>query len=660
MYYRNTFPEFLEAITIGPDPSFLEKNTTNCEFVSAFPQEVELMYDWKKVKRSSNPLNALRNFTKKLTLYGPDLDVQTIIFFVKKINVYPEYYTKIVKEELINAFEYANNIYIPEDKINTSLVPIITSTPLPVGTSGGTTPLTGTGFMGLTGVVAVVNGGGGGEMGGGDGNPNGNYFITNHTRIDNDNKFLNKLANLLKSCKKPCNYFKPGSSSIGTLTDFGRALSDSASVLGAAANDILHAPTNISTYVLNKVKPAVRSEFFKLKIMTQDLYRDGVKPFFSKQDRERVKDQLSQGITPDNKFSRLPLTGDTSTYFTASQSHSELQATLQQQIGDCFRMHDYNQRYNPYDPAMNAAYAKRKFMGIKNGNVKSLIDIFGSPAPAQYTTENTYANALDIPRQPDFIKHEDLPKAPKYDTYDGPSAAGAAVVTAGGGATTDPVNASGSAITNSSANNGLENAPTNGKIMEFDFNEVKLTKYGYINDETPDSGTQMGLGFQDNMIIPLQSIAVAPETLPYHEKYNPTGKGLIKRGDVLIITCTDKAGNTFQERRHVADASASGLLKVKDHTYKFLIDEFQPDARLYPSKLAGRSKELKITIQVADTKQPFAKWNVQQASQFAPMFLCKKDWDSALAKGGYKADGLKLSIHNRMKSGEFDQYKKFS
>ena len=84
MYYRNTFPEFLEAISIGPDPSFLEKNTTNCEFVSAFPQEVELMYDWKKVKRSSNPLNALRNFTKKLLMYGPTLDVQTINFFVKK------------------------------------------------------------------------------------------------------------------------------------------------------------------------------------------------------------------------------------------------------------------------------------------------------------------------------------------------------------------------------------------------------------------------------------------------------------------------------------------------------------------------------------------------------------------------------------------------
>ena len=599
MYYRNTFPEFLESISIGPDPSFLEKNTTNCEFVSAFPQEVELMYDWKKVKRSSNPLNALRNFTKKMLLYGPDLDIQTIKFFVHKINVYPSYFSDTIKDEVVYAFENANLIEVKEEEIDSYV-----------------------------------------------GN-NGNNYITNHTRIDNDNSFLGKLAKMLKSCKKPCNYFRPSSSSIGTLTDFIRGMSDSGSVLQAAKNDLLQAPVNIASGVMNKIKPAVRTEFFKLKILTQDLYRDGVKPFFSKQERERVKNDISKGKSPDSGMYRMPLTGDTQTSLIVSQSHSDLQAKLRQQLGDCFRMHDYNQRYNPYDPLMNVSYAKRKYMGIKNGNVKSLVDIFGSPAPAQYATENTYVNALDVPKNSDHLYYEDLPKAPKYDTYDGPSAAGAAVVTAGGGSTTNPVNASGSATT---PNTGLENVPTNGKVMEFDFNEVKLTKYGYINDETPDSGTQMGLGFADNMIVPLQSIAVAPETLK---------SGMVKRGDVLIITCTDKAGNTFVERRHVADSSGDGLLTVKGHTYKFLIDEFQPDAKLFPSKLVDRSAQLKLTIQVADTKQPYAKWNVQQASQFAPMFLSKKDWDSAFKKGQSKT-GLQKTIWNKMNSGEFKEYCKWA
>lgn len=587
MYYKNNFPEFLEAISIGPNPQFMEKNTTNCEFVSAFPQEVELMYDWKAVKRSSNPLNALRNFTKKLLLYGPTLDVQTINFFVKKIKVYPPYYVDIINVEVGYAFENAKLINIPEDEINSD-----------VGNSG-------------------------------------NNFITNHTGIDKDKNFLFKLANMIKSCKPSCNYFKPQSTSIGTLADFGRAMSDSASVLGAAANDIFHAPTNISTGILNKIKPAVRTEFLKLKIMTQDLYRDGVKPFFSKADRQRVKDQMAQGITPDTKFDRLPLTGDTGTALIAAQSHSELQATLHQQLGDCFRQHDYNHRYNPYDPTMNTSYSKRKYMGVKNGNVKSLIDMFGSLAPAQYASENTYLNALDVPKDPAFMNSEDFVKAPTYNTYDGPSKGAEATIMAGSGSTANPVNS-------------LESSPTNGKVMEFERGKVKVTRYGYPNDSTPDPESCVAVGFADNMLVPLKTIAVAPETIK---------KGMVKKGDVLILTCTDKGGNTFVERRQVADQSASSL--AGNSKYEFLIDEYQPDKVRYPSKIADRTNELQITIQVADTRQPLDKWNIQQASQWASVFLSKHDWDYYLAKAGGRT-GLPKTIHTKMQSGEYQQYAKWS
>jgi hypothetical protein len=595
MLYRNTFPEFLEAIAIGPDPSFLEKNTTFCEFASGFPQEVELMYEWKSVKRSSNPLNALRNFTKRFIIYGPDLDVQTLKFFVQKVNVFPSYYSDTVKSEVGEAFDIVrSNDYTPP--------PSDKSSP---------------------------------------------YFITNNTPINQDKNFLNKLAAMLKTCKSPCNYFKPMSSSIGTLGDFGRGLSDAASILGGAVGDVMNAPTNIATNVLNKIKPQFRTEFFKLKILAQDLYQDGVKPFFSAKDRERVKDKLNQGLTPDNTFSRLPLTGDTSTYFAVSEIHSDLQSSIQRELGDCYRMFDYNQRYNPYDPQMNASYAKRKYMGVKNGNVKSLIDILGAAAPAQYVTENTYVNALDVPQGlvvpkagqiqqgtqtngTNAKRFDDLPKAPKYDTYDGPSKGSEAVVTAGAGNTANTVQATGSGVT-PQAGAGLENVPTNGKVLEFDYGEVKLTNYGYAMDECPDSGSEIGLGNRSNMIVPLKTIAVAPETLPNTPK-NPIGRGLVKTGDVLIITCTDKQGNTWTERRQVGDVSGAGLLVTKEGTFKFLIDEFTPNKKNHGSKLVDRSKSLKLKIQVADTIEPLPKWNVQEASQFAPMFICKTDWERVKKK----------------------------
>ena len=475
-------------------------------------------------------------------------------------------------------------------------------------------------------------------------------YITDNVAINNDKKFLHKLASMLKTCKKPCNYFKPMSSSIGTLADFGRALSDSASVLGATLSDAMHAPVNIATDTLNKIKPMVRTEFFKLKIMTQDLYRDGVKPFFSPQDRQRVKDQLAQGITPDTKFNRLPLTGDSKTYFSASKTYSKFQSHLQLQLGDCYRMHDYNQRYNPYDPTMNAAYAKRKFMGVKNGDVKSLVDITGSPAPAQYATENTYVNALDVPKDPDLLRHEDIKKAPKYDTYDGPSKGSEATVTAGQ-APINPAEASGSMP---AAGAGLENVPANGKVYNYDYGEVKLTQYGYKNDECPDTGSEMGFGSRLNMIIPLKTVALSPQNLP-----GKKGNGQFKPGDILIITCTDKKGNTWVERRQVGDAAGAGVINSGGH-YKLVIDEFTPNKKNHGSKLVDRSKELKLSIQIADTKEPLAKWNIQEAGQFAPIFLSRSDWERAI-KFGPKSDDAKIrSVAAAMKAGEYDQYKKFS
>ena len=590
MIYRNTFPEFLESIAIGPNPSFLEQNTTYCEFVSGFPQEVELMYDWKAVKRSSDPLNSLRNFTKKFLIYGPDLDVQTLNFFIQKVNNFPSYYSDVVKQEVVLSFDVANNIKNP------------------------TPPL------------------------------DGQIFITHQTSLDRDFLFLNKLAALLRSCKRPCNYFKPKSSSIGTLADFGRALSDSASILMAGVSDTVHAATNIPTYVLNKVKPVARTEFLKMKVLVQDLYTDGVKPFFSDEDRERVKSGIKEYKTPDSEFMRLPLTGDTQTAFTASKFHSEFQMKLQQELGDCFRLHDYNFRYNEYDPTMNTSYAKRKFVGIKNGNTKSLVDIFGSLAPAQYVTENTYTNALDVPRSKELLKHEDAKKAPDYSTYDGPSKGSEAVITAGGGTGNQAAASTGTAIQASGA--GLENVPNSGKVYEFNYGEVKLTAYGYAMDECPDSGSEIGLGNRNNMIIPLKTIAVAPETLQ---------SGMVKPGDVLILTCTDKAGNTFVERRQVGDSSGPGLLS-KGGNYKFLIDEFQPNKKGYPSKLAGRSKDLKITIQVADTKESLAKWNPQEASQFAPMFLCRTDWERVKKLGPAATSGF---VKSKMDT-EYINYVKWS
>lgn len=548
MLYRNNFPEYLQSIAIGPNSSFISKNTTNCEFVSAFPQEIELMYDLKSLKKSSDPLNALRDFSKKVLIYGPDLDVQCLFFFGENYNRFPSYYTDTINAEINDAFNRAS-------KIN---------------------------------------------------NPNClNAFITPKTALNVDLNFLNKLACLLRSCRKPCNYFKKYSDSVGILADFQRGLSESSNMLSDVLSDAIHAPLNVATTVYNKIVPAFRTEFNKLKIATEQLFKDGVAPFFSEKQKARTKATVMRGgsvdlYTPEN---RLLLTGDTKTYHSVSKIHSEVVLNIQNKMNDCFRMHDFKTRYNAYDPTMNVAFAKRTFIGLKNSNVSSLIDITGSLAPGQYATENTYRKSLSVDRSDNMFKYDDSPTRKLYDSYN--DASGIASSTITGGLNSDDIQ-----------------TPTNGKIYEFDYGKVKLTRYGYIKDESPDVGTEIGLGNVGNMIVPLKTIAVAPESLD---------RGLVKVGDVLIIKATDKSGNTFIERRQVGDRSSYGLL---GNTYEFLIDEFQPDKTLYPSKLAGRTTELKITIQVADQKQPLPKWNAQEASQFAPMFLNRSDWERVKAKGG--------------------------
>jgi hypothetical protein len=560
MLYENNFPEFLQSICIGPSPEFLQKNTTNCEFLSAFPQEVELMYDWKAVKKSSDPLNALRTFVKKFTVYGPDLDVQTLKFFVRKCNNYPRYYGDLVKDELDDAFEQAKKIKVYDDY-----------------------------------------------------DPN-SIFITKRRPINLDIPFLNKIASMLRTCKKPCNYFKPLSDSLGTLTDFQRGLSTSASMLGDVLSDALHAPLNIATHVYNKYNPVFRTEFTKLKVASENVVKLGIMPFFSESDRQTMKKIAREGRTIDVGH-RFPLTGDTRTYHSISEIYSEAVAAQQSKLGDCFRMHDYNNRFNPYDPTMNLAYSKVKYMGIKNGNVSSLVDATGQLAPGQYATENTFRKALDVPNNPNYRRYDDSPTTPLYDSFNGPSGASSSMVVGGAKSIKEQTND----LTNSET-------PTNGKVYEFGFGEVKVTEYGYAKDECPDTGSEIGLGHgrKSNLLIPLKTIAVAPEILK---------SGIVKSGDVLIITCTDRNNNTWVEKRHVGDTSGGGLLS-KGGNYKFLIDEYIPDKTKFKSKMSANFKNIKMKIQIADTKEPLAKWTPQEASLYASMFNNRSDWERVKRMGG--------------------------
>jgi hypothetical protein len=557
LLYNNNFAEFLEAIAIGPNPEFMKKNTTNCEFADEFPKEVELMYDLKNAKKSSNPLKALRNLSKKIVLYGPELDTATLNFFIKRFDGFPDYYTEPVKAEITEAFDKAQQWTVD---------------------------------------IEVVD------------------LIEEDSSPNNDRNFLNSLAKGLQGCSPSCNYFTPMSDSIGTLTDFARGITDNSFFNFAGSGGMnVQPPTNIPTYLYNKISPAFRGVFNSLSVSTSMTMAAGAMPAYSSEQKVKIQAAVNAGTALDKLGLKLPFMSDNSTYNAVTESHSEIAGKIKQTLGDCHRRFDHLMRFNPYDPTMNTSYSKRKYLGVKTSNVKSLIDINGALAPGHYATNNTYKKALDIPTNKDYMKYGDSKVAKKYDNYESPSAGGESVVT-GGAAQINPAVAAGV-----ETNTSLDNVPTNGKTLNFNFGEVKLTSYGYQMDECPDTGSELGYGNAGNMIVPLRTVAVNPEAYK---------QGLVKRGDVLIIQCEDKAGNKWTERRQVGDSSGPGLLN-KGGKYKFLIDEYLPDKKIFKSKLAGRSAELKLTITIADTKEPLPKWNVQEASQHAPIFFNRNDFERA-------------------------------
>lgn len=637
--YRNSFPEYLQAVTIGPDPSFMEKNTTNCELVSTFPLEVELMYDWKNAKRSSDPLNALRSFAKKLTVYGPDLDVQTIKFFTRKVRNYPPYYSDQILEEINLSFDIARKIERPYN-------------PTPI-------------------------------------NKYGVYSFKYGVPIQNDKNFLNKLATMLRICNSPCNYFYPSSDIIGTLADIGRSLVGSTSV-GNLSRETTPPPLGIGMNVFNKIAPQIRSEFVKIKIMSENAYKRGVQCFYAATNKQPsgasgassgASSMPSMGgsipsigsapsvgglsaptnISPlggtspaDISGIRELLTGDTHTARSKSQIFSEVQLLAKSKLGDCYRMYDDSLRYNPYDSTMNLAFSKRKYIGVRNYDVKSLVDITGNNAPGQYVTENTFKRGLDVPKTMESKMYDDSPVRKRYDSYENSSGGrdSAVEVNKNNTNTNTGLTSDGASNANSSVNagtpplegstgantqtitagqqqigDGLNNIPANGRVLTFGQGELTFTKYGYTGElrgGNPDSGSFIGLGNRGNMIVPLRTVALPPN---FVKQYN------LKSGDIMIIEITTKSGETFTERRQFGDVSEPKKV--------FNIDEFLPHgltSRLV--SLKPNSFIAKITI--ADTKEPLPRYNPAEASNFAAMYLDKNCWDYVLKKNNRRDFAIHL------------------
>lgn len=317
---KTLIPELLEAYSILPTIAALKQDTNLCELVNGFELEFNLMYKFKEIETSNDPLNALRDFTKDFILAGPNLDVPTIILFVDKVNnKLPSIYSNTVKTELTNAFDAANNIKTPKIKPDKSNVP-----------------------------------------------------------LDKDDGFLNKLADALSQCTAPCNYFQAISDTLATLSNVGESNTSHTTALWDTLFEFFPPPISTTLNIYNKVSSLIKTEVMKTQASAESIFRSGLSPNFSEERISYEQQKLQSGETLEDTSESAPMTNAISHYNMVSQSGPSVLDKTARQLRDCFRIADYYKRFNYQDSNMNFGKSRRI---IYNTNINGYIvptNIYGN------------------------------------------------------------------------------------------------------------------------------------------------------------------------------------------------------------------------------------------------------------------------------------------
>ena len=306
MIIRTGFPEYIEGIAIGPDIEFLKKNTDLCQLAEQFPVDINTAYRWKAVMNSSTFLRELRNFTKHFMLDGPDLETETLIFYNNKIKRIDPYYRKIIIDEVDNA------LYKAKDR-----------PPVP-----------------------------------------GPRDFDDGAAVDDDDNFLKRLADLLKNCNSPCNYFKAYGDTIGTIFDISRNSNSNTTPIGDS--DKVPPPTHIGLNIFNKIPSAIRDGWANMCARTK-----------------AVMDDIES-----NKPSTIKR--DTSSYTNIANSYADLVSKNKKRMQDCFRLFDQNHRYNAYDPQQNLTAARLKYITVEGHRMSIAGQI------PDYNRYTPYASAPEV------------------------------------------------------------------------------------------------------------------------------------------------------------------------------------------------------------------------------------------------------------------------
>ena len=346
---KTLIPELLDTYSVLPNIAALKRDTTLCELVTQFEPEFELMYKFKDIEVSNDPLNSLRDFTKDFVLTAPTLDVPTIIFFVDKVNNnLPKTYGDIIKNELTHAFDAAGNIKKPKEKPYKSGVP-----------------------------------------------------------LDKDDGFLNKLADALSKCASPCNYVQAISDTLATLSNVGESATPHTTALWDMGFEFFQAPIFTTLNAFNKVSSLMVNEVMKTVASAESVFRSGLTPNFSEDRIQLEQQQYQSNKTLEDTSESVPFTNAISHFSMISQSGPGVLDKAASLIKDCYRIADYYKRFNYQDSDMNFGKARRILYNTNVNRYTVVTNIHGNNV-TPYTIPESVSDLSNISINQQGLFFDDL------------------------------------------------------------------------------------------------------------------------------------------------------------------------------------------------------------------------------------------------------------
>jgi|GEM_PF-5670169 len=203
----------------------------------------------------------------------------------------------------------------------------------------------------------------------------------------------------------PCNYFNPTSPNIGSIGDTAASLNYN-TIPTLTGFDGIRGAFSMAMASLNKIPVSIQECVGEVTQLTTDIFKNTMDIF---NEDEETKKKQQDAIESGNSYRSTSIgdvyTSDYRNYLDVSTAASDLLGSIASTMGNCFKLFQYQHRYNPFDYRMNQQVANKSGIQHKIGDVWTAMGYNGTnlyhegnyaTATTSYTTSPTPNRGSDV------------------------------------------------------------------------------------------------------------------------------------------------------------------------------------------------------------------------------------------------------------------------